>query len=86
MEKNKEALLEQYRKHANDVGSCEVQVIIDTFQILALTEHLKVHRKDKHSRRGITLTVSKRQKCLKYIKRNNLEGYKKLIASLGLRH
>lgn len=86
MQKDFNELIKQFQKHPKDMGSCEVQVILHTDHILSLTEHLKVHRKDKHSRRGITNIVSKRQRCLKYIKINDFDGYKRLIKALELRH
>jgi small subunit ribosomal protein S15 len=75
----------KYGRGANDTGSAEVQVAMLTASINHLTEHLKVHKKDHHSRRGLLLQVGQRRRLLNYLHANNLERYRTLIADLGLR-
>ena len=70
----------------NDTGSPEVQIALLTARISHLTEHLKVHKKDHHSRRGLLKMVGRRRRLLEYLKRTDLERYRELIADLGLRH
>lgn len=74
-----------YRAHDKDTGSPEVQVALLTQRIRHLTEHLKVHHKDHHSRRGLLKMVGKRRSLLDYLKRNSYDRYEALIKSLGLR-
>ena len=81
----KTAIIEANRTHEGDTGSPEVQVAILTERIAQLTEHLKQHPQDNHSRRGLLMMVSRRRKLLDYLKRTNVESYRKLIDSLGLR-
>ena len=81
----KTAVIEANKTHEGDTGSPEVQIAILTARINELTEHLKVHKKDNHSRRGLLMMVSRRRKLLDYLKRTNVESYRKLIDSLGLR-
>ena len=81
----KTAVIEANRTHPTDTGSPEVQIAILTARINELTEHLKVHKQDNHSRRGLLMMVSRRRKLLDYLKRTNVESYRKLIDSLGLR-
>ena len=84
----KEQKAEIAAKHgrgSNDTGSAEVQVAILTASINHLTEHLKVHKKDHHSRRGLLLQVGQRRRLLSYLQRNDVERYRALIADLGLR-
>ena len=81
----KQALIEQYKVHEGDTGSPEVQIAILTFRINALTEHLKLNKKDHHSRRGLLLMVGKRRGLLDYLKKTDIESYRALIAQLGLR-
>jgi len=71
--------------HEKDTGSPEVQVAILTRQINELTEHLKEHKKDHHSRRGLLKMVGRRRKLLKYLKEVNVERYRKIVKKLGLR-
>ena len=78
-------LIKEYGKNENDSGSPEVQVAILTERIRNLTEHLKVHKKDNHSRRGLMMLIGKRRGLLKYIKANDIEGYRELIKRLGIR-
>jgi small subunit ribosomal protein S15 len=81
----KTELVEKYRTHGKDTGSPEVQVALLTERINYLTEHFKTHKKDHHSRRGLLMLVSRRKSHLEYLKREDVERYKKLIGSLGLR-
>ena len=74
-----------YRTHERDTGSPEVQVALLTQRIKHLTEHLKVHHKDHHSRRGLLKMVGQRRSLLDYLKRKDYDRYEKLIKSLGLR-
>ena len=82
---NKTATITEHRLHESDTGSPEVQVAILTERINQLTEHLKVHKKDHHSRRGLLMLVGRRRRLLDYLKRNDVERYRALIAKLGLR-
>ena len=83
--KTKEKLIKKYRVHENDTGSSEVQVALLTEKINKLNEHLKMNKKDHHSRRGLVMMVGKRKRLLRYMQDNELERYKKLIKKLGLR-
>ena len=86
LSKEKKAeLATKYGRGANDTGSAEVQVAILTASINHLTEHLKVHKKDHHSRRGLLMQVGQRRRLLSYLQNKDLERYRKLIADLGLR-
>jgi small subunit ribosomal protein S15 len=79
------ATITEHRLHASDTGSPEVQIALLTERIDHLTEHLKVHSKDHHSRRGLLMMVGRRRRLLDYLRRNNVERYRALIAKLGLR-
>ena len=81
---NKQEIIKQYQRAEGDSGSPEVQVALLTARINGLTEHFKTHAKDFHSRRGLLMMVSRRRKLLDYLKRTNIESYRKLIDSLGL--
>ena len=81
----KAELIEQYGRQPGDTGSPEVQIAILTGRIRELTEHLKTHKKDHHSRRGLLKLVGKRRGLLAYLKKNDLEGYRALIEKLGIR-
>lgn len=81
----KEELIKTYSRGANDTGSAEVQVAILTERIRNLTDHMKEHKQDYHSRRGLLKLVSQRRKLLDYLKRKELNRYEALIKSLGLR-
>lgn len=81
----KDKIISDFKAHEKDTGSCEVQVALLTARINHLTEHLREHRKDFHSRRGLIKMTSRRRKFLDYMKRTNLEGYKEIIAKLGIR-
>ncbi|MDR3315328.1 MAG: 30S ribosomal protein S15 [Coriobacteriales bacterium] len=78
-------LVAEYGKDAKDSGSAEVQVAILTQRIRDLTEHLKVHKKDHHTRRGLLMLVGKRRRLLTYIKKRDVTQYRELIARLGIR-
>jgi small subunit ribosomal protein S15 len=82
---NKTATIGEYRLHETDTGSPEVQVAILTERINHLTEHLKAHKKDHHSRRGLLMLVGRRRRLLDYTRANDVERYRALIARLGLR-
>lgn len=81
----KSEIINKYRLHESDTGSPEVQIAILTKRINDLTEHLKEHKKDHHSRRGLLKMVGQRRGLLNYLKANSLERYKKTIESLGIR-
>lgn len=81
----KAELIKDYQREANDTGSPEVQVAILTERIRNLTEHMKDHKHDFHSRRGLLKLVSQRRKLLDYLKKIDINRYEKLIKSLGLR-
>jgi len=81
----KSETIKKYATNKNDTGSPEVQVALLTNRINALTEHMKTHKKDMGSRRGLLLMVSKRRRHLNYLKKVDPKGYEKLIDSLGLR-
>lgn len=81
----KKKIIAGHQTHQKDTGSPQVQVAILTARIEYLTEHLKTHKKDNHSRRGLLLMVGKRRKLLNYLKNKNLEEYQKTIAELKLR-
>ena len=81
----KQELVAEYATGTNDPGSPEVQVAILSERIGNLTEHLKTHNHDFHSRRGLIMMVGKRRRLLDYLKRKNEDRYQKLIQSLGLR-
>jgi len=82
---SKREIVQRFGKDENDTGSPEVQIAMLTERINHLTEHLRTHRKDHHSRRGLLMLVGKRRRFLNYLQRNDLEGYRKLIKDLGLR-
>lgn len=81
----KEQIIAEYGRTAGDTGSPEVQIAILTARIQELTEHLKNHPKDHHSRRGLLKMVGQRRGLLAYLKKTDLEGYRALIAKLGIR-
>jgi small subunit ribosomal protein S15 len=74
-----------HRRHETDTGSPQVQVAILTERINQLTEHLKLHKKDHHSRRGLLQMVGRRRRLLNYLQRTDLDGYRELTKKLGLR-
>jgi len=77
--------IESYRLHDTDTGSPEVQVALLTQRINYLTQHFKTHKKDHHSRRGLLKLVGRRRRLLDYLRRSDVERYRKVVASLGLR-
>ena len=81
----KTAVIEANRTHESDTGSPEVQIAILTERITQLTEHLKVHKKDNHSRRGLLKMVGKRRSLLDYLAKKDIERYRAVIAKLGIR-
>ena len=81
----KTSIIEANRTHATDTGSPEVQIAILTARINELTEHLKVHKQDNHSRRGLLKMVGKRRSLLDYLQKKDIERYRALIAKLGIR-
>ena len=85
MLKNKQEVIESVRVHETDTGSPEVQVAILTNRINHLTEHLKEHKHDNHSRRGLLKMVGQRRNLLAYLQKKDVERYRALIAQLGLR-
>lgn len=81
----KEAIVKKYARKAGDTGSAEVQIAILTEEINELTEHLKEHKHDHHSRRGLLKKVGQRRSMQEYLKKQDINRYRELIASLGLR-
>ncbi|MCB1166945.1 MAG: 30S ribosomal protein S15 [Leptospiraceae bacterium] len=81
----KREILKQYGNGEKDTGSSEIQIALLTERIRELTEHFKTHKTDHHSRRGLLKLVGRRRKLLDYLKRKNVESYKKLIGELGIR-
>ncbi len=82
---DKTAVIAGNRTHETDTGSPEVQIAILTARITELTEHLKIHKHDNHSRRGLLKMVGKRRKMLDYLSRKDIERYRAIIAKLGIR-
>ncbi len=81
----KKTIIDNYRTHATDTGSPEVQIAILSERIAELTEHFKTHKKDHASRRGLLMLVSKRRSLLDYLKKYDSERYKNVISKLGIR-
>ena len=81
----KQDTIAQHRLHDSDTGSPEVQIALLTERINHLTEHLKVHKKDHHSRRGLLMLVGRRRRMLDYVKNIDVERYRTILANLGLR-
>jgi small subunit ribosomal protein S15 len=77
--------IETYRLHESDTGSPEVQIALLTARINHLTEHLRAHKKDHHSRRGLLMLVGRRRRMLDYLRSTDVERYRSIIAKLGLR-
>lgn len=75
-----------HKLHDSDTGSPEVQIALLTDRIKQLTEHLKMHKKDHHSRRGLLMLVGRRRRMLDYVKANDIERYRAIVQKLGLRH
>ena len=84
-QEEKTAVMTEYATHEGDTGSPEVQVALLTKRINDLTGHLKVHKKDHHSRRGLLMMVGHRRNLLNYLMNNDIERYRSLIARLGIR-
>ena len=81
----KSQIIEKYKRDEKDTGSPEVQIAILTERINELTEHLKVHKKDNHSRRGLLKMVGKRRNLLNYLAKKDINRYRDIVAQLGLR-
>ena len=84
-EQKKSETINRFKIHESDTGSPEVQVALLTDRILHLTEHLKIHKKDHHSRRGLLIMVGKRRRLLNYVKDKDVYRYRSIIKELGLR-
>jgi len=82
---SKSQLISEYRRNEGDTGSTDVQIAVLSKRIAELTEHLKTHRKDHHSRRGLLQMVGRRRRLLEYLRGKDIERYRELIARLGLR-
>lgn len=85
LKEDKTAIIEEYRRNESDTGSPEVQIAILTKRINDLTEHLKEHKRDHHSRRGLLKLVGHRRNLLNYLMKKDIERYRDIIAKLGLR-
>ncbi|MCK9443617.1 MAG: 30S ribosomal protein S15 [Tissierellaceae bacterium] len=81
----KSEIIENYKLHDGDTGSPEVQIALLTYRINSVNEHLKTHKKDHHSRRGLLKMVGQRRGFLKYLQNNDIERYRSLIERLGIR-
>jgi small subunit ribosomal protein S15 len=82
---DKEKIISEYKTHDGDTGSAEVQIAILTHRVSHLTDHLRSHRKDYHSRRGLLMMTSRRRKLLDYLKRTDLARYNEIIQRLKIR-
>ena len=82
---NKQEIIAKYGRTPNDTGSPEVQIALLTARITMLTDHLKMHKKDHHSRRGLLKMVGKRRNLLNYLQKKDIERYRAIIAKLGIR-
>lgn len=85
LKEQRSKLIGDYRRSGTDTGSPEVQVAVLSTRIAGLTEHLKTHKEDHHSRRGLLQMVGKRRRLLEYLRREDVERYRELIGRLGLR-
>ena len=85
MQKSKKEIIEQLRINPEDVGSSEVQIGLLSEKIKSLADHFKKNKNDKHSTRGLVKAVNLRKRLLEYLKKNNLESYKKILSILNLR-
>ncbi|HEY6219842.1 MAG TPA: 30S ribosomal protein S15 [Gemmatimonadaceae bacterium] len=83
---DKAATLEKHRTHKSDTGSTTVQIALLTERINYLTDHFRTHKKDHHGRQGLLKLVGKRRRLLNYMKRTELDGYRKLVQDLNLRY
>ncbi|MEI8126814.1 MAG: 30S ribosomal protein S15 [Actinomycetota bacterium] len=81
----KQQIIKDYQQHETDTGSSEVQIAILTDRISHLTEHLKVHKGDHHTRRGLMKLIGQRRRLLDYVQRGDVEQYRQLIGRLGIR-
>ena len=81
----KTQIIDEFKIHEKDTGSTEVQIAVLTARINELNEHLKVHKKDHHSRRGLLKMVGRRRNLLRYLKKKDIEKYRELIDKLGIR-
>jgi small subunit ribosomal protein S15 len=86
MSVDKQVVARKFGAHDTDTGSTRVQIALLTERINYLTDHFRTHKKDHHGRRGLLMLVSKRRRLLDYMKRTDLDGYRRLIEELGLRH
>ncbi len=85
LKENKTKIIEEYKTHDGDTGSAEVQIALLTTRINELTEHLKVHKNDHHSRRGLLKMVGHRRNLLAYLQKVDIERYRSIISRLGIR-
>lgn len=85
LEMTKDEVVEKYKIHESDTGSPEVQIAIFSHRITYLTEHLKIHKKDHHSRRGLLVLVGRRRSLLDYLKKKDVERYRTIIGKLGIK-
>jgi small subunit ribosomal protein S15 len=85
LKEEKTEIIKEYAMHEGDTGSPEVQIAILTKRINSLTEHLKIHKKDHHSRRGLLKMVGQRRNLLNYLQKSNIERYRVIIEKLGIR-
>ena len=81
----KQAIIQEHARSSGDTGSAEVQIAVLTKRITDLTDHLKTHKQDHHSRRGLLMLVGRRRRLLEYLKRQDIERYRGIVAKLGLR-
>ncbi len=82
----KQQIIDEFKRHENDTGSPEVQIAMLTERINYLTEHLKVHKSDHHSRRGLLKMVGRRRGLLNYLRKEDIERYRAIVGKLGIRH
>ncbi len=85
IDKAKPGIIAEHRQHDSDTGSPEVQIALLTARINHLTEHLKLHKKDHHSRRGLLMLVGRRRRLLDYVKKNDVERYRGILSTHNLR-
>ena len=84
-QEKKQELVERFGRSENDTGSAEVQIALLTERINGLTDHLRTHKKDHHSRRGLLMLVGQRRRLLRYLQNTDLDRYRQVVADLGLR-
>lgn len=82
---DKKKVIDDFKRHTDDTGSPEVQIAILTKRIIYLTEHVKVHKKDHHSRRGLLTLVGRRRRLLNYLKKKDISRYRAILGELGLK-